>query len=481
MPQINVQVPDKIVPLIVKPKPLKIAVGGRGSAKSVSFSDCFLKFIDDGERCLMAREFQNSIEQSVHSAMRRRVEHHKLSSIIVQANKLASLNGGEGFYMGLARNISSIKSADGVNKVWIEEGQYISQESIDLLFPTIREAGSEIWISMNRGSSKDPIAKSFLYKAEPELKRCGYYEDDYMIVVELNWRDNPWFPKELDIQRRKNFEDWPRAKYDHVWEGHYADTVENAIIEPDWFDACVDAHIKLGFEPLGQEKIAYDPADTGDAKAFAHLHGSVFKDVQQKKDGTIDTAADWVLFYAANVKPDVFTWDCDGIGGGLVSQVNQALASKNIHIEPFKGSNAADNPFSIYGANDVDDYDAKGKTNKEMFINTRAQYYWALRDRMFKTWLAVTKKKYFNPDDLISFSSEIKDLQELRSEICRIPRKTNATMRVQIMSKLDMKAEGIDSPNMADAVMMACRPVKARKISEVNDEEFNFIAPSFYG
>lgn len=473
MAELKIQVPEKLIPLIITPKPLKIVVGGRGSGKSESFAKCFLKFIDSGERVLMAREFQNSIEQSVHSSLKRHIDNLKITTLTAQANKIVSARGGEGFYMGLARNISSIKSADGVNKVWIEEGQYISQESIDLLFPTIREKGSEIWISMNRGSSKDPIAKSFLNKAEPELRKCGFYEDDYMLIVEMNWRDNFWFPAGLEQQRLKNKEEWSAAKYEHIWDGAVSDSVEDAIIEPDWFDACVDAHIKLGFEALGQERITYDPADTGDAKALAYQHGSVVKDVQQKTDGTIDTATEWAMNYAAGVKPDVFIWDCDGIGGGLLSQVEQGLSAKRILCEPFKGSMTAFDAWKIYGANDADDYSSKGKTNKEMFINQRAQCYWLLRDRMFKTWLAVKKGKYFNPDELISFSSDISEIAQLRSELCRIPRKKIPSGRVQILSKQDMKLLGIDSPNMSDAVMMLQLNIETAKAAVEDDELYS--------
>lgn len=79
----------------------------------------------------------------------------------------------------------------------------------------------------------------------------------------------------------------------------------------------------------------------------------------------------------------------------------------------------------------------------------------------------MTKNKYINPDELISFSSEIEELQGLRSELCRIPRKFNGAGRIQLMSKPDMKKEGIDSPNMADAVMMLMRQPKIEEPIEL--------------
>ena len=96
-----------------------------------------------------------------------------------------------------------------------------------------------------------------------------------------------------------------------------------------------------------------------------------------------------------------------------------------------------------------------GRTNSAMFLNLRAQNYWRLRDKMFKTYLAVVKGKYFPPEQLISFSSGIKELAGLRAEICRIPRKFgNNNGKIQILSKPEMKLKKIKSPNMADVVMM---------------------------
>ncbi len=94
-----------------------------------------------------------------------------------------------------------------------------------------------------------------------------------------------------------------------------------------------------------------------------------------------------------------------------------------------------------------------------MFANLRAQMYWRLRDRIFKTYLAVEKGRYYSPDELISFSSSISELTALRSEICRIPRKPVSSGKIQILSKDEMKKLGIKSPNMADAVMMLQLPV----------------------
>ena len=99
--------------------------------------------------------------------------------------------------------------------------------------------------------------------------------------------------------------------------------------------------------------------------------------------------------------------------------------------------------------------DEKPKTNAETFKNNRAQYYIALSDRFYQTYKCVVNGEYVDPDKMISLDSEgIKDILALRSQLCRIPRKKGGNGLQQIMSKAEMKKEGIDSPNEADSVMM---------------------------
>jgi len=224
--------------------------------------------------------------------------------------------------------------------------------------------------------------------------------------------------------------------------------------------------VKLGFEPLGQVRMAYDPADTGDAKAIAKCHGVVYTDVQSTESGRIDTATDWATTLATESQVDAFIWDADGIGGGLKRQIATAFDGKKTEIAAFNGGAGVDSPDSIYER--LDGEIRHAKTNKETFANKRAQYYWMLRDRMFRTWQAVQAHKngqviFAQPDELISFSSDIEELQSLRAELCRVPRKFVPSGRIQILSKPEMKKLEIDSPNMGDAVMMCQMPVKVKR------------------
>lgn len=473
--RIPLELAEPLLRLLNTPKRVKIAVGGRSSTKSTGVGDIMLMFVDMGERVCCTREFQNSIDDSCHESLKSEIDRLGVTDRYqVMRDEIRGINGGKVIYKGLARNITSLKSLHGIKKLWIEEGESVSAKSLKILTPSIRSSAAdnvhninekqempELWITMNRGSTKDAISKKYLSRAEPMLKKQGWYEDELMIVVEINWRDNPWHPPEMELERMDDFNNLPRQEYDHIWEGAYSDTVENAIIRPEWFDACIDAHIKLGFKPLGQERVAYDTADTGDAKAVGHMHGSVVLDVRSTEAGRIDEATDWATTYAIERRPDVFTWDADGMGMGLKRQITDAFTGKKIEIEAFRGSEGADRPDQIYQRTEIAVKDSK--TNKETFTNKRAQYYWTLRDRIYRTYQVIMNgEKIFNPDELISFSSAIAELPALRAELCRIPRKFNNAGRIQILSKPEMLKLDIDSPNMADVVMMLQRQVEVK-------------------
>ena len=473
LPQVNAEINQKLLWLASKSKRVKIAVGGRGSGKSTGVGDLMLGFCGSGERICCTREFQNSIDDSVHENLKMEIERLGLDNqYTVMANQINAKSGGEIFYKGLARNITSLKSLAGVRRLWIEEGESVSEKSLRVLTPSIRSSAAdnvsnlheppEIWITMNRGSTNDAVAKKYLARAEPALAKQGYYEDDLMMVVEINYQDNPWFPPELEQERQDDYKNLPRAEYDHIWGGKNSDTVENAIIKPEWFDACIDAHIKLGFEPLGQERVCYDPADCGDDKAVGYQHGSVLLGLESTDSGDVNTATDWAIDYGIDRKPDAFSWDGDGIGLALKRDVAKGFEGKKVEIEMFRGSESVDHPEHIY---DRDSETKKQKKNKHAFRNKRAQYYFMLATKMRRTYMAVEREsKLHSPDDLISFCSKIEELPQLRAELCAIPRKFNGSGRYELFTKKEMKDKyDLQSPNRADVVMMLQRQAEIKR------------------
>lgn len=475
---IRIECVNKLGVLLTKPKRIKILVGGRASTKSTFVTDYVLSRISDArERWCCSREYQNSIDDSVHSLLCDEIERCGYEGFNITRTEITHSNGGKAFYRGLARNITSLK---GINAhgLWIEEGESLSEATLKVLTASIRVSAKdaqiykkrgiqgrvpEIWITMNRGSRKDPVAVKFLARAEKELARCGYYEDDTIMVVQINYDENPWFKDSgLEQERLDDKAYMTPEEYEQKWHGAYSDTVKGAIIRPEWFDACVDAHkierLKNVFTPHGALIAAHDPSDEGeDDKGYACRHGSIIKYVKSKSTGEIDDGCDWATDLAIAHGASWFVWDGDGMGAGLKRQVSTAFTGTPIKYHMYRGSlsgkgqdNADEIYMPVYGGEHK-----KPETYAETFKNNRAQYYTELASRCYNTYRCVIKEQYVDPDLMISFDSDgIDDMVNFRSEICRIPKKKNNNGLIQIMNKEEMKVLEIDSPNMADSVVM---------------------------
>ena len=439
----------------------KVAYGGRGGTKSMTFAG-MLSHKVQVEQALVGclREFQNSLDDSVFALLKSEIKRLKIPGFKNYNSKIAHQDGGGFRFKGLARSIDAIKSMFGFKYFWLEEGQFISAESLKILTPTLREEDSELWVSANPMSAADPFSQRFINPYQRELDKNGFFEDDLHYIVKINHSDNPWFPKELEAERAHDYNMLPRALYDHIWEGAFNDSVENALIMAEWFDACIDAHEKLGFEALGSIVAAHDPSDRGeDAKGYALRHGSVVEEVLEKVTGDINEGCDWATGLAIGDNVDIFLWDCDGLGIGLNRQVNAAFEGKRTLVAQYKGSESVDNPDAPYEPADKISIQNQ-KTNKEAIKNCRAQYYFELRNRIYRTLIAVTQHVYTDPDTMISFSSEITELTKLRAELCRLPIKPNPNGIFELYTKEEMlKKFKIPSPNLADSVKMLFKKV----------------------
>lgn len=464
---VELNISRKLERLAMYHKPLKVLIGGRNSGKSTGVSDIMtgLKMHGENASIMCLREFQHTIADSVHSVMKESINERLCFKGWRQLdNRIIAPDGAKTTYIGAARNPDSLKSTHGHKYSWWEEAQTASQISLDTLIPTIlRTDGAECWFTANPMASGDPFSQKFIVPFLQQLQRDGYYEDDMHLIVVVNWRDNPWWNEASENARQLDYKTMPRAKYDHIWEGAFNDSVEDSIILPEWFDAAVDAHLdpKLeeAFKPHGAVVVAHDPFDDGgDAAGFAARHGSIITKVKSKSSGTIDKVCDWATGLTIENDADWFVWDGDGMGTGLRRQVSDAFKGKHTKYHMFKGSlsgSAQDNATRKYLPSAGDDDTKTPKTYADTFKNNRAQYYTDLARRFENVYKCVEKGKYVDPADMISLNSGgIDDIVSLRSQICRIPSKPNAQGLIQIMSKEEMKKLRIDSPNEADAVMM---------------------------
>ncbi|MGB1215540.1 MAG: PBSX family phage terminase large subunit [Pikeienuella sp.] len=190
----------------------KGAHGGRGSSKSWFFADETVFALLSGRNVLCVREVQNSIADSVKRLIEQRIAHYGFEAMFLTTEKeiRCTASGAYAIFRGMQNHTAaSVKSLEGFHVAWWEEAQTASQRSLDLLIPTIRAPGSELWFSWNPEDESDPIDQ--LLRANPP---------DGAIVIEANWSDNPWFPDELRQDMERDRERDP-DKYAHVWNGEY--------------------------------------------------------------------------------------------------------------------------------------------------------------------------------------------------------------------------------------------------------------------
>ncbi|OHD16053.1 MAG: hypothetical protein A2Y38_12390 [Spirochaetes bacterium GWB1_59_5] len=264
------QFPTKLKPMFFTPAPLKVAWGGRGSAKSRSFSQGLtILAASTNIRVLCAREIQKSIKDSVHQVICDQITRLRLQSHfqILDTEIRAKRTGSIFLFSGLRTNAAEIKSKEGLNIAWIEEAEKVSKSSWEYLEPTLRAewvlpfqfwpkgtiftdeerymggrlVDPEIWVSFNPDEEKDYIYQKFIGGDPP---KPDWRSPSGALIVEINWRDNPWFPKNL-MRQKDDLMALDHDAYLHVWEGKCRKqsaaqilrgkyTVEHFEVDPSW-------------------------------------------------------------------------------------------------------------------------------------------------------------------------------------------------------------------------------------------------------
>ena len=197
----------------------KVCLGGRGGAKSWGIARALLILgAKSPMRILCAREFQASIKDSVHKLLCDQIEALGLLPFYeITQTSIRGFNGTEFAFIGLKNNPTNIKSFEGVDICWVEEAQTVSRLSWNVLIPTIRKQGSEIWISFNPDLETDETYQRFVAKPPRDC-----------IIMRINWSDNPWFPETLRLEKDALKERDPAA-YNQVWEGMCRRSVDGAV------------------------------------------------------------------------------------------------------------------------------------------------------------------------------------------------------------------------------------------------------------
>jgi len=477
---IKMTLPGKMYPLMTKKQRFLVFLGGRGAAKSMSIIDVLIyRVATEGIKVLCLRMHMNSIADSVHSLISDEITRMNVPGFTVNNHTITHENGGTFRFRGLATNIEGLKSYSGFNVFFVEEASTILKKALSIMTPTLRTENSQIIFALNPDSKTDAMSVRFINPFIKELRKNKLYEDKQHYISWINYYDNPFFPDVLNEERKLDKTRLSSIEYNHIWLGEFYDTVENSIIKQEWAEACIDAHIKLGFEGTNYKIVGHDPADSGkDAIALVMRNGSIIEEAILSDLKDVNEGLDWALDYSINNQADLFVWDSDGMGVSLKRQVKNGLEGENIDYVPFHGGGKVENPNYPYedSGTFITNKD-KQRSNKQVFRNLRAQKYWDLRTRVYNTYLAITKPEYKNQDsnNLISFSSKITNLDQLIIEICKIPRIYNSNGMIQIMDKKRMfQLYQIESPNLADSLMMS---LVIPEIKEVDEEELIFSNP----
>ena len=205
----NVELPEKLLFFLSKKARYKIAYGGRGSGKSWAAARCLIVLAMQSKiRVLCTRQLQTSIANSVHKLLSDSIQELGLSdNFEITRDQIRCKNGSEFFFKGIQNNINEIKSIEGINYCWVEEAQSVSENSWEVLIPTIRKENSEIWVTFNPDREEDATYQRFVINPPP-----------YTISQLVNYSENPWFPdvlhKEMEYCKEVDY-----GKYEHIWLG----------------------------------------------------------------------------------------------------------------------------------------------------------------------------------------------------------------------------------------------------------------------
>ena len=272
-------------------------------------------------------------------------------------------------------------------------------------------------------------------------------------VFTAHWRDDPrkdqaWYDKQC--------EELDPVTVAQEIDINYAASVEGVLIPSAWIQAAIDAHVKLDFSVTGERRGAFDVADEGrDKNAFGVARGVLVEELFEWSGagGDIVASTEKVFDYCDDLGVLSFRYDADGLGAGVrgdarvINERRKTRQQTQIMVVAFRGSAGVVNPKSE---------DVPSRKNEDFFMNQKAQSWWGLRRRFFKTYRAVVHGDDFHPDDLISLSSKMPLLTKLTMELSQPTYKKNELGKI-VVNKVP---DGTKSPNLADDVMMLFGSVK---------------------
>lgn len=445
----------------LQPARFKIARGGRGSSKTRTVITILVNnVLYAGWRVVCFRELMEAIAESSYQEIVEEIERRNLGAFFdITKTEIACPSSGGVFKFSGIRASSKrlqnqkLKGFSNFDAAFIDEGESITKDSWNALVPTMRKAGSEIYVCFNPASPLDFIYQAFV--VEP-LYPAELHGKPYCIALTVNYTDNPFFPQELRDDAELMQATDPEL-YRHVYLGEPVAANALAIIKPAWVEASLDAHLEIPGFPIGGGVIGGMDVSGGvegdvvapkanDPNAIAWRYGCVLAGLEEWQDENPNAAA--AHAYEAVERENIETLQVDdiGVGASVPGELRRLHAGKARKVA-FNGWTASEKPY-----NPDDDYQP-GKTHGDMFANLKAQGWGTLGDRFRNTWQARNGLPY-DPDKLISIPSSLPMRNKLQAELSQ-PRRESINGRMKVESKKSLKARGVPSHNLADAVVMA--------------------------
>lgn len=354
-------------------------------------------------RIACMREIQDSIKDSVHKLLSDRIYYYHLTEYKVGENTIVNRITGTTFiFKGLReQNSGNIKSLEGIDIVWLEEAQKISRNSWNILDPTIRKSGSEIWISMNREAENDPVWQA-----------VALHPDSNTLIVKVNYTDNPFCPEEMKYLaercRKENSEE-----YEHIWLGAPVTEANSRLIAAKHVRKAIECQVENSSSPL---IIGLDVARFGDdASVFCFRRGRIclFFESYAKYDNV--AVANRATAIIKEYRPSRIFVDAGGVGGGVVDILHDRGYKKIVRPVMF-GSRAI---------------------SADRYYNRRAEMWDELR-----RWLSAEQNVQLPADE------------ELAAELCAPDKKYDSRGRLYLEEKEKIKKRLGHSPDKADALAL---------------------------
>ena len=417
-----------------------VAHGGRGSSKTWTIAQLLiLQMLQRKLRIICVRERMNSTENSVKPALEDRIRSLGLSNIFdIKTTKiLCPATDSKVLFRGMSKTTEdSVYGWEGVDIVWIDEGQHIQRDSLNILYPTVRKEGAQIIIVLNPRFRTDAISEDFLLANSPRTENA--------IVCKVNWRQNPWFTARLERERQATLRSDP-ARYAHIWEGEFDDSIGARHVLP-WalLQKCVDAWPRR-FEH-GRYFLGLDVADSiagGDRNALVIRKGPCIMENSAWHSAKQNQTAARADRKAQELNAAMLYYDRSAVGAGIKTWLNTIYPRGKIGY----GVTGVSFGEKVMGGKNT--Y-STGVKNADFFSRRNAQMAWALRLRaqtteMFLEGHKVAKEKclFINP--------KMPNLNEFLTHLTQPLYREDSSGRIVI----DKAPDNSKSPDLYDATALA--------------------------